>query len=230
MTNTLTRDDITVVGARLAARGLAPGGTGNISVRADGGEVLITATGAALGALEPADVAAVDEDGRHTAGNPPSKEVGMHLALYRAHPDCRAIVHVHSVQAVAVSCLAQLPDIEPIPRLTPYYAMKVPRLRTVPYHRPGSAELAEAVATAARGSRSLLLRNHGTIVAAPTLREAAEAAEEIEQAAALALLLDGRRVQTVDPDRVTGSGRLQLGGRDVPPGQDPLALLGRESR
>ncbi|MFI0446590.1 class II aldolase/adducin family protein [Actinomadura sp. 6N118] len=229
MTTVLPHDDITAVGAGLSARGLTPGSTGNISVRADDGGVRITPTGAVLGALDPADVAVVDEHGHHTAGRPPSKELGLHDVLYREHPSCAAIVHVHSLHAVAVSCLARLQDDDPLPRLTPYYVAKVPQLRLVPYHRPGSLELVAAVAAAARRSRFLLLRNHGTIVAAPSLREAADAVEEIEQTAALALLLDGRCVQTVGSDRVSGQRSLQLGSPDLSPGHTPLDAEGRGS-
>ncbi|MGI5129925.1 class II aldolase/adducin family protein [Pseudonocardia sp. CA-107938] len=189
-------DAVVAMGADLSARGITPGSTGNISVRTDDA-VWITPTGAVLGALDPADVAGVDAHGRHVAGRAPSKELGLHQALYAAYPACRAVVHVHALHTVAVACLADLPDRDPLPRLTPYYDMKVPDLAVVGYHRPGSPELVAAVAAAARESRFLLLHNHGSIVAAPTLREAADAVEEIEQTAALALLLEGRRVRTI---------------------------------
>lgn len=205
---TASADDLPAVGAALTARGLTPGCTGNISVRtADG--LRITATGADLGALGPQDIATVI-DNRHVSGRAPSKELGLHTALYQAHPDCAAVVHVHSLHAVAVSCLAGLPDTEPLPRLTPYFDAKVGHLRSVPYHRPGSLELVAEVAAAARHSRFLLLRNHGTIVAAPHLSQAVDAVQEIEQTAALALLLDGRRVQTVGWGGITGRSEFRL--------------------
>jgi 3-dehydro-4-phosphotetronate decarboxylase len=223
-----SREQIAALGADLSARGLTPGSTGNISLR-DADRLQITPTGAVLSQLQPADIAVFGNNGRQLAGRPPSKELGLHEALYRAHPDCRAIVHVHSLHTVAVSCIEGLPEVEPLPRLTPYFLAQVPELRTVPYRAPGSRSLVEAVASAARISRFLLLRNHGSIVAAAALRDAADAVEEIEQAAALALLLDGRRVQTIGANSATGRMWIQLG---APPGdlasQCPAARVREE--
>lgn len=192
-------------GAELTSRGLSPGKTGNISVRtAD--LIGITPTGAVLGRMTADDIAIVTENGQ-IDGNPPSKELAMHQAMYRAHPDCSAIVHLHSLHAVAVSCLSDIDPLDPLPRVTPYFEMKVPNIRLVDYYRPGTAELADAVGYAAPGYRCLLLRNHGSLVAAPTLEEAADVADEIEQTAALALLLHGRAVNYVPVQTVNAIGR-----------------------
>lgn len=187
-------------GRRLAERGLSPGTSGNLSVRtADG--FLATPTGADLGALDAADLAVLDPAGRHVAGPPPTKETDFHLACYRARPAAGAVVHLHSRSAVAVSCLAGLDPRSTIPPLTPYFVMRVGRLPLVPYHRPGDARLGPAVEQAARGSACLLLANHGPVVTGPDLASATAAAEELEETAALHLLLSGHATRPLDADQ-----------------------------
>ena len=46
----------------------------------------------------PADLLEVDNDGQPVTGNgKPSAETGLHLVLYQARPQARAILHVHTV-------------------------------------------------------------------------------------------------------------------------------------
>ena len=52
-----------------------------------------------------------------------------------------------------------------MPAYTPGYAMRVGRIPVVPYYRPGSRELAEAVSGVICRRDSLLLANHGMVAA-----------------------------------------------------------------
>lgn len=190
------------LGAALYDRGLTPGRTGNLSAR-HGNQVMITPTNVSLGRLEASRLSVVSIEGEHISGDPPSKEIVLHRALYLAHPECMAVAHVHSTSAVAVSCLPSLPDEDALPPITPYYVMRVGHLRVVDYQMPGSAELTEGVARAAAYSRALLLRNHGSLAAAATLEGAVDAVEEIEETARLHLLLDGRSPLCLTDDEVS---------------------------
>ncbi|PVG83159.1 aldolase [Nocardioides gansuensis] len=181
-------EDIARLGASIFARGLTPGRTGNLSCRI-GDEIVVTPTGASLGSLDPCQLAIIDLEGRPISGAQPSKEAGMHAALYRARPTARGIVHLHSTHAVAVSCLADLDERSALPPLTAYFAMRVGRLPLVPYFAPGDPALSVAVEEMAREHHAMLLANHGSVVAADDLLSAADAAEEIEETARLRLLL-----------------------------------------
>ena len=193
------RETIVQYGRSLHDRGLSPGTSGNLSVRLVDG-FLVTPTNSSLGALEAGRLSLLDASGVHVEGDAPTKEVALHLALYEAHPDARAAVHLHSTYAVAVSCLADLDPDDALPALTPYYVMRVGRLPLVRYRRPGSPELLEALRARAAESRALLLQNHGSIVAAASLADAVAAAEEIEEAANVTLLLRGLPVRTLTDD------------------------------
>lgn len=184
-------EDIATLGASIFARGLTPGRTGNLSCRI-GDEIVVTPTGASLGSLDPCQLAIIDLEGRPIRGAQPSKEAGMHAALYRARPTARGIVHLHSTHAVAVSCLADLDERSALPPLTAYFAMRVGRLPLVTYFAPGDPALSIAVEEMAREHHAMLLANHGSVVAADDLLSAADAAEEIEETARLRLLLGDR--------------------------------------
>jgi ribulose-5-phosphate 4-epimerase/fuculose-1-phosphate aldolase len=179
------------VGAALYDRGLTPGRTGNLSVRV-GDEIMITPTNACLGRLDPERLAVASIDGEHLAGDRPSKELVLHRALYRRQLTCSAVAHLHSTSAVAVSCLRGLPSDDALPPITPYFVMRVGRLPLIDYATPGSAELEAQVSHAAERSRSVLMRNHGSLAAATSLEGAVDAVEEIEETARLYLLLEGR--------------------------------------
>jgi 3-dehydro-4-phosphotetronate decarboxylase len=195
------RDEIVETGRSLYLRGLSPGTSGNLSVRTGDG-FLMTPTNASLGALDPAALSVLDTAGNHVAGHVPTKEAWLHLALYAVRDDAQAIVHLHSTHAVAVACLADIDEDDVLPPLTPYSVMRVGRLPLVPYGRPGDDSLAGAVRERARTSGALLLANHGPIVAAATLGQAAAACEEIEETAKLMLLTHGMRRRLLTAQQV----------------------------
>ncbi|MET0622864.1 MAG: aldolase [Pyrinomonadaceae bacterium] len=182
----------------LYERGYAHGSTGNISARV-GGEVWVTPTGLPLRGLAPERLARIDLGGARLNENSPSKEHPFHTAIYRRRQEARAVVHLHSTYAVALSCLESFEGDESLAPLTPYYFMRVAPLAVLPYFRPGSPALAEAVEAAAAAHHSMLLRNHGLICAGSTLAEAADRAEELEQTARLHFILRGEKTRPLSP-------------------------------
>lgn len=183
------RAELVRFAASLFARGYAVGSAGNISVRLAEG-YLITPTNSSLGCLDPARLSRLDADFRHIGGDPPSKEVFMHRAFYEARPETGAVVHLHSTMATAVAALEGVDPDSPIPPLTPYFVMRIGRrLPLLPYFPPGDPAMGAAIAAAAKGARAVLLANHGPVVSGASLAEAVYAAEELEEAAKLFLLL-----------------------------------------
>ncbi len=202
MTETATRDLLVSLAASLFARGFSVGSAGNISVRLDDG-YLITPTNSSLGRLEAGRISKLDTDFRHIDGDKPSKEVFMHRAFYLAREDAGAVVHLHSTQATAVSCLPDVDASNPIPPLTPYFVMRVGRtMPIVSYYRPGDPAMEPAIHDAARGARAVLLANHGPVVSGKTLTDAVYAAEELEEAAKLYLMLRGTSPRLLTPGQV----------------------------
>jgi len=194
------RTEIVELGASLFSRRLTFGRTGNLSVRV-GDHLLVTPTGASLGALDAERLSVVSLDGTHVEGPRPSKEAFLHAAVLRARPDANAVVHLHSTYAVAVSCLADVDPHDVLPPLTAYYVMRVGRLPLLPYHAPGDTRLEPLAEASAREHHALLLANHGPVVAGSDLASAADAVEELEETARLFLLLQGHRTRPLTPSQ-----------------------------
>lgn len=189
--------------ASLFARGFSVGSAGNISVKLPDG-YLMTPTNSSLGSLEPERLSRLGPDFAHLSGDKPSKEVFMHRAVYEARPDAGAVVHLHSTMATAVACLADADPANPIPPLTPYFVMRIgAAMPVIPYYRPGDPAMEPAIREAARTACAVLLANHGPVVSGATLTDAVYAAEELEEAAKLFLLLRGAPVRLLTPADVS---------------------------
>jgi ribulose-5-phosphate 4-epimerase/fuculose-1-phosphate aldolase len=200
MSDASTREALCALGRSLFERGLTHGSTGNLSARtADG--FLLTPTGSSLGTLDPARLARLDAGGVHVAGDPPTKEAMLHLAMYRERPNDTGIVHLHSTHSVAVSVLADVDPDDVLPPLTAYYAMRIGALPMLPYYAPGDVALAHAVGRAATRHHALLLANHGPVVSGTSLAAAADAIEELEATAKLWLLVRHERLRPLTPEQ-----------------------------
>ncbi|TLM80955.1 3-oxo-tetronate 4-phosphate decarboxylase [Pseudarthrobacter sp. NamE5] len=188
------REEIVATARSLFTRSLTHGSSGNISLRVPEG-ALITPTGSSLGTVTPEELSLISLEGAHLDGPRPSKEAFLHAAMFRERPGAQAVIHTHSTHAAAVSCLDGLNHDDVLPPLTAYYAMRVGRLPLLPYHAPGDQALQSTVESVARENSTLLLSNHGPVVAGPALREALDALEELEETAKLFLMLHGMPVR-----------------------------------
>ncbi|MGA7806442.1 aldolase [Bradyrhizobium sp.] len=199
---TRLRDDICRLGRSLFERGLTPGSSGNISVRLDDGGTLVTPTNASLGFLDPARLSRLDAHGRLVCGDAPTKEVPLHDALYQTRGTAAAVVHLHSTHSVALSMLPEIDLRAALPPMTAYYLMKCGATALVPYYRPGDPAVADAIKGLAGNYSSVLLANHGPVVAGDTLEAAVFAIEELEETAKLYLLLRGLNPRYLSAEQV----------------------------
>ena len=173
-------------------QGLLSGCNGNASQRL--GEhapnlICITRSGASKGRLATADCCLMDvHTGAAVLGGPASTESGMHLAVYRALPGCAAILHTHPRRLLALS-LRLGGNMENFLNL-PLFEAGVWRARLgfAPALPPGTAELAQAVAQAARTSPAVWMAGHGLCSTGASLAEALCLTEELEHLAAIQLL------------------------------------------
>jgi ribulose-5-phosphate 4-epimerase/fuculose-1-phosphate aldolase len=202
MSETKVREDICRLGRSLFERGLTPGSSGNISVRLEDGGWLVTPTNASLGSLDPARLSRLDSQSRVASGDPPTKEVPLHTALYQTRHAARAVVHLHSTHSVALSMLPEIDPRAALPPMTAYYLMKCGSTALVPYYRPGDPAVADAIKGLAGKYSSVLLANHGPVVAGESLEAAVFAMEELEETAKLYLLLRGLNPRYLTPGQI----------------------------
>jgi len=148
------------IGRRLFAEGLVGGSFGNMSLR-DDDALQITRTGCYLD--EPGQPVRVP----FTGEVPPaaSSEYRVHRAVYLGAGHA-AIVHAHPVHAVAASLLFDA--IEPIDSEGEMLCPLIP----VVCGRPGTDELANAVADGLARAPVVIARGHGTFAGGSSLDEA----------------------------------------------------------
>jgi len=192
------REEICRVGRSLFERGYVHATAGNISVRLDEG-FLMTPTDACLGLLKPDQLALLDLQGLQVSGARASKTLALHRRIHEAasvfDPATRCVIHTHSTHCVALTLRSA--GAELLPPLTPYFVMKVGRVPVIPYHRPGDAAAADAVANtitaygrAGRPVRAVMLERLGPNVWHDTPASAMAVLEELEETARL-FMLDG---------------------------------------
>lgn len=190
------RQDIAYIMRRLYRQGLTTTSGGNVSCRAGGDCVLLTASANDKARLTAAEVGVMTLAGANlTLHIRPSIEAAMHRRIYQRNPSVRAIVHAHPVTASAFTAI----DAEINTRLTAeaYAIVGVPVM--APYACMGTPELADIVAAAVGGGAfCVLMRNHGVLAVGNSLLQAFDRLEVLETAARQTLLLRGMPVQTLD--------------------------------
>ncbi|MXP60614.1 aldolase [Pantoea sp. Taur] len=202
MSEAQLRQDLVRYARSMYERGYSSGGAGNISLKLPDGNVLATPTNSSFGDLDAEELSKVTMQGELLSGQKASKEVLMHLAMYRQRPQCGAIVHLHSPWLTALSCMPGLNYENALPPITPYYVMRVGKLPVVPYIRPGSPLIADEVEKLAVNHNSILLANHGPIISGKNIREAVFNAEELEETAKLYFMLKPFGMNTLTSENV----------------------------
>lgn len=196
------RTEMVRIAASFFQRGYATGSAGNLSLLLPDGNLLATPTGSSLGYLDALQLSKVSADGEWISGDKPSKEVRLHLALYHNNPRCKAVVHLHSTWATALSCLQELDKDNVIRPFTPYVVMRMGTIPLVPYYPPGDPRIARDLAALAASHQAFLLANHGSVVCGDNLREAANNAEELEETAKLIFALAGQPVRYLSAQEI----------------------------
>ena len=100
------REQICVLATSIFDRGLTHGSTGNISVRLDDNNILVTPSGSSFGRLDPKQIVKVTKSGEIIGSTTPTKELPLHQAFYETRGmKSGAVVHLHSSYSVALSML-----------------------------------------------------------------------------------------------------------------------------
>ena len=170
------REAVVSTARAMAAKGLSPGRSGNVSARFGDG-MLITPTGMAYDEVGPDDIVRVGNDGSAVGQTRmPSSEWRFHLAAYVARPGRHAVVHTHSMHATVLACAHK-----PIPAF--HYMVAVAGgkdIPLVPYAMFGTEALSVHVAAGLAHRDACLMANHGLIAIGADLARALELAAEVE--------------------------------------------------
>jgi L-fuculose-phosphate aldolase len=180
VSRTRIAEEIVTVCRRLYDRGLIAGQDGNVSVRLDSGHILVTPAGLSKVDVTPDSLVELTLEGTGvTQGRAPSSEVGMHLCIYRARPDVRAVVHAHPPVATAFGVTGR----DFMDAVLPEVIFHLGSVPLVPFALPGTPALGDAMAPFLAAHDAFLLASHGATTVGPSLRLAHQRMESLEHAA-----------------------------------------------
>ena len=184
---------------RVGDAGLTVCSSGNVSWRV-GDEVLLSGTGSWVPTLPKEKVAVCKLDtGEVLNGVKPSMESGFHLGVLRERPDVNVVLHFQSPYATVVACMQETPEDFNVTAEVPcHVGAEIP---VIPYFRPGSKELAEAVIEGMKEHNSVLLKKHGQVVCGKDFDQAFERAMFFEMACRIIVLSKGNYM-TLSKDEI----------------------------
>ena len=181
------RQEIVEIGGRLHQKGFVAATDGNISVRLDGGRVLITPSNVSKGMCRPEDLIVVDRDGNKISGERnASSELAMHLMIYDLRPDIHGIVHAHPPTATGYAAAG-------LPLNKALISEVVVSLGFVPlarYGTPGTPELSDALRDLIPHYDAILMANHGVVTYGEYLLKAYFHMETVEHFARISLVTE----------------------------------------
>ncbi len=170
--------------------GLVSAAGGNISMRL-GNRYFITATNVPLGKIKPEDIVEVDGNGNligeDYGGKRPSKEVLLHLAVFRNRPDIDSVIHVHPVYSIICTIAFQ----NEFPVLTVSGLNKLGTIGYIPFAQAGSEQLVLGAEKAIRENdeslKTILMEQHGIIVFEKGMDKCLQRTELMEDTAKIAI-------------------------------------------
>jgi L-fuculose-phosphate aldolase len=180
LTEAQARESIAEYCALLWDRRLVTGSSGNVSMRLEDGDLVVTPTLQSLRVVRPDDLVRTDATGTPRDGaQRATSELPLHIAAYSVRPDIRCVIHTHPTFCVVCSKLGRV-----FARDTVGARETLGEVAWTPFRPAGSQELAEVTsAEFARGVDIVLMERHGVSALGRTLEEAFVSTDLAEEAA-----------------------------------------------
>ncbi len=175
--------------------------SGNLSWRVEGNTALVSGTGSWLPRLAEENVAVCDiSTGLRIDGPKPSMESVFHLGVLRERKDMNVVLHFQSEYATIVSCMKNKPkNFNVVAEVPCYCGREIP---VIPYFRPGSKELADAVTNALREHDCVLMSKHGQAVCGKDFDDAFQKAVFFEFACGIIVRAGEGNYQTLSDEEI----------------------------
>jgi len=185
LTERQAREAIAEYCALLWDRRLVTGTSGNVSVRLENGDLIVTPTLTSLRVVRPADLVRTDGNGEpRDPSQRPTSELPLHVAAYAARAGIRTVIHTHPTFCVVCSKLGRVFE-----RDTVGARETLGEVAWTPYRPAGSQELADLTAAEiARGVEVVIMERHGISAVGPSLEHAFVNTDLAEEAARIAFL------------------------------------------
>lgn len=182
------------IGRRIWLKGFCAGNEGNHSYRIAENRFICTPTGISKGNLKPDDLCVVDREGKQISGTRKrTSEFLMHLAIYNARPDVKAVIHSHPPHATAFAVAGvDLPTC-----IHPEAEVFLGAVKTAQYVTPGDKRLGESLLPYVKDSNTILLQSHGVVCFSPDLEQAYYQLEIVDAYARILIL--AKQVGSIRP-------------------------------
>lgn len=153
---------------------------GNVSVREENGDYVVTPSGMSYENMKEDDLIVFDKDGNIIEGNrKPSVDTIALKYIFDNMPEVNAIIHTHQPYATAAGLIG---DVLPV-AVTTLSNVTLGAVNVAPYSNPASLEMGIQTVEYARGKRAVILKHHGVVTIGANLKEALYAAVYMESAA-----------------------------------------------
>lgn len=170
---------------------------GNVSVRKENGDYIVTPSGMYYDNMIENDLIVFDKNGAIIEGKRrPSVDTIALQYIYDHMPEVMAIIHTHQIYATAVGLIEdQLPV-----AVTTLSNVTLGAVNVAPYSNPGSIEMGIQTVNYAKGKRAVILKHHGVVTIGGNLKEALYAAVYMETAAKTYLVAKAAGIPTLMTD------------------------------
>ncbi len=186
----------------LKSQGLVFSTWGNISVRLDDGNILITPSKVEYEAMKPEDLVVLAPDGTQVSGTRLStSEREIHRKVMNKRADVGAIIHMHSPYAMAAAARN-----EGVPVISEEMCQLLGGAIPLSYEFVPSdmhEKLGTVVSESVTDVNAVLIRNHGPMCFGSNLKEARVCCQVVEKTCKMYLhLLAAGNIQTISEENV----------------------------
>ena len=173
------RQQVIEGGLRLVKEGLVARTWGNISIRIDENQMLITPSGRSYEDLTLEDIVLVNyHTSKHEGAIKPSSEKELHCEIYRTRKKIHAVIHTHQMNASTVAAAHR--EVPPI--LDDMAQIIGPSVRVAEYALPSTKKITKKTVSALKGRNAALMANHGAVCVGRNLEEAFVVCQVLEKA------------------------------------------------
>lgn len=174
------KQDIIYAALEIKNYGLIALSGGNVSVRKENGDVIVTPSGMSYETMRVDDLIVMNAKGERIEGTLRESVDTVALRyIFDNLPEVNAIIHTHQPYATAIGLIG---DSFP-PALTTLANVTLGAINVAPYCSAASIDMGVQTVKYLQGKRAVILKHHGVIAVGGDLKEALYAAIYMEEAA-----------------------------------------------
>jgi len=180
---TTIQQQVCDAGKQLLREGLVARTWGNVSIKINERQMVITPSGRKYDELTPDDMVLVDIYTLKYEGNiKPSSELKLHCEVYKTRPLIQSVIHTHQMYASIVAAAQK--DVEVLDE-THQQILGGKIIKAAPYALPNTKKITVETANAIGQSNAALMSNHGVVCIGTSLENAFDVARTLEKACEL---------------------------------------------